>query len=178
MLPADLYSKYPKGGLSENHCKGSKFTLRVSGLIPFSITLSQIPELCYPLTQSTGGATKKEFLETFFMLFSLLPHFKSLHADKSQLWQSLGCVLLCISCLSIVFWWRVISLFRINVIHLQKPTCQFLKITAGTEKDFYKMNSSDAEIHHANLSICNRAGISVSLFDCRRFAMQEWVWQP
>lgn len=66
-------------------------------------------------------------------------------------------------------------MFRINLIHLQKPTCQFLKITAETEKDFCKMNSSDAEIHHANPSICNNTGISVSSFDGRQFAMQEWV---
>lgn len=66
-------------------------------------------------------------------------------------------------------------MFRINLIHLQKPTCQFLKITAGTEKDFFKTNSSDAEIHHANSSIGNNAGNSVSSFDRRQFAVQEWV---
>lgn len=54
----------------------------------------------------------------------------------SQIWHRLGYVLLRISCLFIVFWWRVTSMFRINLINLQKPTCQFLKITAGTERVF------------------------------------------
>lgn len=66
-------------------------------------------------------------------------------------------------------------MFRINLINLQKPTCQFLKITAGTEKGFCKMNSRDAEIHPANPSIRNNAHISVSSFDGRQFAMQERV---
>lgn len=66
-------------------------------------------------------------------------------------------------------------MFRINVIHLQKSSCQFLKITAGTEKDFCKTNSSDAEINLTNPSVCNSAGISVSSFDRRQFARQEWV---
>lgn len=66
-------------------------------------------------------------------------------------------------------------MFRINLIHLQKPTCQFLKITSGTEKYFSKTNSSTAEIHHANTSICNKAHISASSFDGRQFSVQGWV---
>lgn len=44
----------------------------VSGLTPFSNTSSQIPDLHYPLTLSTGGTTKKEFSRYFTSSFSVL----------------------------------------------------------------------------------------------------------